>query len=115
MDIAFCRVRTVGDDPGRVADDDAVGWDVLIHVGIGRDQYIVTDGDLSDQDCVGPYPDFVSEGRGALTGAAVFCADCDAFVQIAVIADDGEFADADVVGMPEVEPPADGGESSSSP
>lgn len=67
-----------------VAEDDGVGGDVDVYVGVGGDQDIVTDGDVADDGGIDTYPDSISYRRGSFVGTSIGLSDGDTFVYIAI-------------------------------
>ena len=88
---------------GGISKNQGMRRNVPIHVGTGRDQHVVPDSDLSDNDGVHPDPDAIADHRGAFSGTAVCLPEHDALVDIAVFSDHNGGIDADVEGMANVE------------
>ena len=88
---------------GGVPKNQGVRRDVPIHIRTGRDQHIVSDGDLSDNNSVHSNPDAIADHRGAFSGTAVCLSENDALVDIAVFSDDNGGIDANVEGMAYIE------------
>ena len=75
MAIPLRCVGAVGDNFARIADDDAVARHIKIDIRIGRNQNVITNGNLADHDGVRAYPDSIAYCRRAFTLAAVFPSD----------------------------------------
>jgi hypothetical protein len=91
----------------RIAQDNAVRGDIKIHIRIGRNQNIISDGDLSHHDRACTDPDLVSNVRAPFALATVGLPDCYSVSEIAIVAKNCILMDYDVAEMSYVKPFAD--------
>lgn len=103
IEIGFRRLLS-GNDPAGIAHDHAVGRYIAIDIGIGGDQYVLTNGDISYHRCVDADPHPVMDGGRSFAGAAVFLADGYAFVQVDILSQNRLFVDSDVIRMSQIQP-----------
>ncbi len=70
---------------------------------VRRDHYIVADMYIAYDGCIDADVNIITECWRTLSFSAVFCTDCAAFIQIAVVADYNVGADGDIVRMTEIQ------------
>ena len=101
IEISF-RCLLSGNDTAWIAHDHAVGRYIAIDVGIGGDQYVLTNGNISHNCCVDTDPHPVMDGGRSFAETAVFLADGYAFVDIDILSQNRLFVDGNVIGMTQI-------------
>src|SRR5882762_1684137 len=72
---------------GGIPHNDAVVGHIEIYIAVGGYQYIITDGNATHNDGIGPHPYFIADDRCANVFATIGLPDGNALVDIAVFAD----------------------------
>jgi len=106
IDVSFSCVW-IGSYLARIAQDNGIIRNIEINIGQWGNQYIVSNADFAHNHCICPHPHMVTNGWRSLIGAAPGCANGHAMCNIAVIANDGKFADYNGAKMADVKAFAD--------
>ncbi len=71
-------------DDAWISENDRMRWYVAVHIGIRRNQYIVSDRDITNNCTVYSDPHAIADYRCAFAPASIFLSDRNAFMYIAI-------------------------------
>ena len=77
-------------------------WNISIHISIWGYEHIRSDGDSSDNGCVGTDPNPITKSRSSRSCASVFAANRNTLVQVAILTQFCFRIDGDSVSMTKI-------------
>lgn len=108
IDIVFCSILTVLDDAW-VAEYHTMVGNIAVHIGIGRDQHIISNRNVSYDGRIRSDPDLAANFGCAFSDASVLLTNGHTFVNIAIFSNAGFRIDRNIIRMAKIQSFSDAG------